>query len=92
MRQLALESNTYLPYGPATSGRLYFPRPQAVWIVLSALAALALFMTIAGPGLTHHYAELTPFHSQVSSFGPASVSPPKSTATPRAVSNVIDAE
>lgn len=40
-------------------------RLRGAWLLLSALAALALLMTVAGPSLSHHYAELTPAHSHI---------------------------
>ena len=65
MRQLAFESNTSPAYILPDTDQPELRRLAAVRTLLSALAALALLMTIAGPGLTHHYAEFTPFHAHI---------------------------
>jgi len=40
-------------------------QPPGMFIAASLLATVALFLAVVGPGLSHHYAELTPYHSHV---------------------------
>lgn len=40
-------------------------QPSRMFIAASLLATVALFLAVVGPGLSHHYAELTPYHSHV---------------------------
>ena len=44
---------------------------RRVFIVASVLAAVALLLTIAGPGISHHYGELSPYHSHLFLSGSA---------------------
>jgi hypothetical protein len=65
MRQADISLSSYAPGSSISPEPLQLRRLRGAWLLLSALAAFALLMTVAGPGLTHHYAELTPAHSHV---------------------------
>jgi hypothetical protein len=63
MRQADTSFAFYTPGGGISAAPLQLRRLRGMWLLLSALAAFALLMTVAGPSLSHHYAELTPAHS-----------------------------
>ncbi len=41
---------------------------RSAWLIANTLAVVALMAVVAGPSISHHYAESSPFHSHVFSY------------------------